>query len=59
MAKEMSYIQEHRAWQKIMDRGFPYPWDFHLGSETGFAEKDYHKYWAYTESELSLTGEKK
>jgi len=46
----MSYIEEVRAWQKIMDRGFPYPWDFHLGSETGFAGKDYHKYWAHTES---------
>tara|TARA_R110001592_G_scaffold236760_1_gene495349 strand:- start:3832 stop:4008 length:177 start_codon:yes stop_codon:yes gene_type:complete len=56
---QMSYMEEVRAFEKIMQRGSPYPWDFHLSSESGFAGKDYHKYWDYAETELLLKGEVK
>jgi len=46
----MTYMEEVRAWQSIMDRGYPYPWYFDTSSESEFAGKDYHKYWAYVES---------
>jgi len=46
----MTYMEEVRAWQSIMDRGYPYPWYFDTSSESEFAGKDYHKYWAYIES---------
>ena len=52
-------MEEVRAFEKIMQRGSPYPWDFHLSSESGFAGKDYHKYWDYAETELLLKGEVK
>jgi len=47
---KMSYMQEVRASEKIMERGYPYPWYFHTSSESEFAGKDYHKYWEYIES---------
>lgn len=43
--RRMSQLKEERQYELIMKRGFPYPWDFHLGSESDFAGKDYEKYW--------------
>jgi hypothetical protein len=41
----MSQLKEERRMEQILDRGAPYPWDFHEGSESGFAGQDYEKYW--------------
>ena len=40
----MSQLKEQRRYELILKRGFPYPWDFHEGSESIFAGKDYEQY---------------
>lgn len=32
--------------QEILNRGYPYPWDFWGSSNSGFAGEDYEAYWA-------------
>ena len=41
----MSQLKEQRRLELIYKRGFPYPWDFWLSSESVYAGKDYEQYW--------------
>jgi hypothetical protein len=41
----MSQLKEERRMEEILNRGAPYPWDFHESSESAFAGHDYETYW--------------
>jgi len=52
----MSYLKDERRIELIFLRGFPYPWDFHLSSNSEYAGKDYDHFWFEKEAE-HLKGE--
>ena len=41
----MSYLKDEKRIELIFKRGFPYPWDFHLGSQSNYEGKNYEQYW--------------
>ena len=44
-ADRCTYIKDLKRHELIMARGFPHPWDFNEGSESGFAGQDYEQHW--------------
>ena len=54
-ANRCTYIEDLKQHELIMARGFPHPWDFNEGSESGFAGQDYEQYWA-VQKEIKKSG---
>ena len=47
----MSYLKDEKRIELIFKRGFPYPWDFHLGSQSDYRGKNYEQYWKEKEED--------
>ena len=53
-ADRCNYLKDLKQHELIMARGFPHPWDFNEGSESGFAGQDYEDYWSTQEEEMGM-----
>jgi hypothetical protein len=50
----MGYLKDEKRIKLIFKRGFPYPWDFHLGSQSDYGGKNYEQYWEAEEEYRDL-----